>query len=92
VGETASGDDAGSGDMSHPGVMAAATTPPLPGSMTVPIWYGWEVILGLLLLAVLGAVVFFLVTASGSAPEQRSEWRAFLAARSTATEDADADH
>lgn len=77
--------------MSHPGVMAAPTTPPLPGSMTVPLWYGWEAILGLLLLAVLGAVVFFLVSASGSAPDERSEWQAFLAARSTGSEDGDAD-
>ena len=71
--------------------MAAPTNPPLPGSMTVPIWYGWQVIVGVLLLIALGAVVFFLVTASGSAANQRSEFRAFLAARSSASED-DADH
>ena len=65
--------------------MAAPTTPPLPGSMTVPIWYGWQAILVLLLLVVLGAVVFFVLTATGSAPEQQSEWQAFLAARSGAT-------
>lgn len=71
--------------------MAAPITPPLPGSMTVPLWYGWEAVLGVLLLAVLGAVVFFLVTASGSDSNQRSEWQAFLAARSGATDDGDAD-
>ena len=71
--------------------MAAPINPPLPGSMTVPIWYGWQAILALLLLAAVGAVVFFLVTAAGSNPNQRSEWRAFLAARSIATEDDDAD-
>ena len=71
--------------------MASPTTPPLPGSMTVPLWYGWEVVLGVGLLAVLGAVVFFVVTASGSAPRERAEWQAFLAARSTATEDVDAE-
>ena len=37
--------------------MATPTNPPLPGSMTVPIWYGWEVIRAVLLLAVPGAVV-----------------------------------
>jgi len=36
-------------------------------------------------------VVFFLVTASGSDPNQQAEWRALLAARSIATEDDDAD-
>jgi hypothetical protein len=71
--------------------MAAPTNPPLPGSMTVPIWYGWEAILALLLLAALGAVVFFLVTASGTDRNERSEWQAFLAARSTTGEDGDAD-
>lgn len=71
--------------MPHPEDMAAPTTPPLPGSMTVPIWYGWQALLALLLLVVLGAVVFFVLTATGSAPEQQSEWRAFLAARSGAT-------
>jgi hypothetical protein len=71
--------------------MAAPTNPPLPGSMTVPIWYGWQVIVGVLLLIALGAVVFFLVTASGSAPNQRKDFQAFLAARSTATDDDAAD-
>jgi hypothetical protein len=71
--------------------MAAPTNPPLPGSMTVPIWYGWQAIVGVLLLIALGAVVFFLVTASGSAPNQRSEFQAFLAARSTPDDDGDAD-
>lgn len=71
--------------------MATPTDPPLPGSMTVPIWYGWEVILAVLLLAVLGAVVFFLVTAARSDANQQVEWRAFLAARSTAPDDGDPD-
>ena len=59
--------------------------------MTVPPLYGWEAILVLLLLVALAAVVFFFVTASGSNANQRSEWQAFLAARSTTTEEGDVD-
>ena len=71
--------------------MADPTTPPLPGAMTVPVWYGWEGILVLLLLAVLAAVAFFLITAAGSARGQRSDWQAFLAARSNAPQDEETD-
>lgn len=71
--------------------MASGTTPPLPGSMTVPVWYGWEAILGLLVLVVVAAVVFLLVSAAGKAASQREEWQAMLAARSSADEDADLD-
>jgi hypothetical protein len=71
--------------------MAPATTPPLPGSMTVPVWYGWQVILVLLVLAALAAVVFLVVTASGSGGSQRSEWRAWLEERSLSHGDADPD-
>lgn len=92
VGETTGTRDADAGEVSHSGVMAAPTNPPLPGSMTVPVWYGWQAILALLLLAAFAAVIFFfLITASGSDSNGRSEWRAFLAARSTATEDGEAD-
>jgi hypothetical protein len=69
--------------------MASGTTPPLPGSMTVPVWYGWEAILGLLVLAAVAAVVFFLVSAAGKAASQREEWREMLAARSSGPQDAD---
>jgi hypothetical protein len=71
--------------------MAAPTTPPLPGALTVPVWYGWQAVLALLLLAALGAVAFFLITAAGSARSQRSEWQAFLTARSNAPHEDDAD-
>ena len=71
--------------------MASGTTPPLPGSMTVPVWYGWEAILGLLVLAAVAAVVFFLVSAAGNAASQREEWQAMLAARSGPREDTDPD-
>ena len=67
--------------------MASATTPPLPGSMTVPVWYGWEAILALLVLVVVAAGVFLLVSAAGKASSQRAEWQAMLAARAGRSED-----
>jgi hypothetical protein len=71
--------------------MAPATTPLLPGSMTVPVWYGWEAILALLVLVIVAAVAFLVITATGSARSQRSEWRAWLDARTSAGDDSDSD-
>lgn len=62
--------------------MAPATTPPLPGSMTVPLLFGWEHVVTALLLLVAVAVAFFLMSAAGSNSSGRAEWQAFLDARS----------
>ena len=62
--------------------MAPAPTAPLPGSMTVPPLFGWEVILTVLVLLVAVAVAFFLASASGTAADDRSDWEAWLDARS----------
>jgi|tagenome__1003787_1003787.scaffolds.fasta_scaffold20901095_2 hypothetical protein len=64
-----------------------APVPPArsPGSMTVSFLFGWQHILtGLVLLLVLVAI-FLLVLAAGRGG--RSEWRAFLDARSPAEPD-----
>jgi hypothetical protein len=62
--------------------MDPAPAPPLPGSMTVPPLFGWEVILTLLVVLIGLAVAFFLASAAGTAPDERSEWQSWLEARS----------
>jgi hypothetical protein len=63
--------------------MAPATTPPLPGSMTVPPWFGWQdVIVVVVVMAAVG-VAYFLVAAARSSAGGRSEWQAYLEARSS---------
>ncbi|MET0764738.1 MAG: hypothetical protein ABWY29_07715 [Blastococcus sp.] len=61
--------------------MAPATTPPLPGSMTVPPLFGWEVIVVVLLLFVALAVTFFVLSATGRNTSERRELQAWLDAR-----------
>jgi hypothetical protein len=62
--------------------MAPAANPLPPGSMTVPLLFGWEhIVTGLLLLVVL-AVAYFVISAAGSNTSERAEWQAFLDARS----------
>jgi hypothetical protein len=51
--------------------------------MTVPPLFGWEVILTVLVLLVALAVAFFLASAAGTAADDRSDWEAWLDARST---------
>ena len=92
AGEPTSGRWAGAAAVPHPGRMAPATTPPLPGSMTVPPWFGWQdVVVVVVVLMVLG-VAFFLVTAAArTSAAGRSEWQAYLEARSNRPCDPDAD-
>ena len=63
---------------------------PLPGSMTVPPWFGWEAILVVLVLLVVVAVAFFVASAAGTDVDGRSEWQAGLDARSRWRRDAGA--
>jgi hypothetical protein len=69
--------------------MAPVTSPPLPGSMTVPPWFGWENILAVLVLLVVVGVAFFVVSAVGEDANGRSEWQAWLNARSRQHPDPD---
>ncbi|MET0764614.1 MAG: hypothetical protein ABWY29_07090 [Blastococcus sp.] len=69
--------------------MEPATTPLLPGSMTVPPWFGWENILAVLVLLILIAVAFFVASAAGADENGRSEWQALLDARSRQRPDPD---
>jgi NADH:ubiquinone oxidoreductase subunit 3 (subunit A) len=62
--------------------MAPATTPPPPGSMTVPPLFGWELITVVLLLFVALAVTFFVLSATGRNKSERRELQAWLDARS----------
>ncbi|MGY1792414.1 hypothetical protein ACI796_00370 [Geodermatophilus sp. SYSU D00525] len=62
--------------------MADVPTPPDPGSMTVPPLFGWEYIVGGLLLLVAVVVVLAVVGAARAGAGGRSEWQAWLDARS----------
>ena len=70
--------------------MDPAPTAPAPGNFTVPLLFGWADILLVLVLLIVAVVVFLLVTASAPAAGRRSEWQAWLDARSRTT-DADRD-
>jgi hypothetical protein len=62
------------GECAHARPMAPATTPPAPGSMTVPPLFGWEVILTGLLLLIAVVVVVLVTTAARAGTSGRSEW------------------
>jgi hypothetical protein len=62
--------------------MATPATPLPPGSMTVPPLFGWELILTGLVVLVVVAVAFLLVSASGTGRDERPDWQAWLDARS----------
>ena len=62
--------------------MAPATTPPAPGSLTVPPLFGWEVILVVLVVVGVVAVAFVALAAVRAGRSDRSEWQAWLDARS----------
>lgn len=68
--------------------MAPETTPPPPGSMTVPLLFGWGEIVTVLVLLIVVAVAYFVVAAAGAASGARSEWEAWLDARSSRRPDA----
>jgi hypothetical protein len=71
--------------------VANTTTPLPPGSMTVPPLFGWELILTGLLVLVVVAVAFLLLGATGTGRDERSDWEAWLDARSRVRGDAAAD-
>jgi hypothetical protein len=66
--------------------MDPVPTPPAPGNFTVPLLFGWGDILLVLVLLIAAVVVFLLVTASTPAESRRSEWQAWLDARSRTTD------
>ena len=68
--------------------MATVPTPPAPGSMTVPPLFGWEHILTVLVLLIAVAVAYLGVAASRAGTSGRSEWQAWLDARSSRRRDA----
>jgi hypothetical protein len=62
--------------------MAPVSTHPLPGAMTVPPWFGWENILAVLLVLIVVAVAFVVLGSTGGSGSEKSDWQAYLAARS----------
>jgi hypothetical protein len=62
--------------------MAAAPAPLLPGSMTVPPWFGWGEVALVVVLALLLGLAAFVALVAGRAPGGRSEWDAWLEGRS----------
>jgi hypothetical protein len=71
--------------------MTPVTTPPAPGSLTVPPWFGWEHVATVLMLVVILAIAAFVLLAAGKAGSGRSEWQALLDARSRRYQDPAAD-
>ena len=71
--------------------MAYGTASPAPGSMTVPPLFGWETILVGLLVLIAVAVAFLVVAAARAGTSGRSEWQAWLDARSRGPLDPAAD-
>ncbi|MFD2093364.1 hypothetical protein [Blastococcus deserti] len=61
--------------------MTYVSSPQAPGGMTVPLLFGWQHILAVLLVLVAVAVVFLLIGATGAGGNERSEWQAWLDAR-----------
>ncbi|MGY1670531.1 hypothetical protein [Geodermatophilus sp. SYSU D00710] len=62
--------------------MASDATPPAPGDMTVPLLFGWEgIVTGVLLLGAV-AVLFLVVASVRAGRSDRSDWQAWLDARS----------
>jgi uncharacterized membrane protein len=62
--------------------MASVPTPPAPGSMTVSMMFGWQTIATVVTLLVVVAVVFLLIGSVSRSATGRSEWQAWLDARS----------
>ena len=50
--------------------------------MTVPMWFGWEAVAGVVVALLVAGVVFLLIGAARTGAGQRDEWRALLEARS----------
>jgi hypothetical protein len=59
--------------------------------MSVPPLFGWQFLLFLLVVLVIVAVAFFVITATGSATSERSDFERFLDARSSRPQDRAAD-
>jgi len=59
--------------------------------MTVPLLFGWEIVLVGLLLVVLAGMVGLVLLAAGRARSERDEWQAFLDGRSARRGDQRAD-
>jgi hypothetical protein len=78
-------------DVAHRCLMEDVTTPPLPGRMTVSPLFGWEDILTVLAVLVVAAVAFLALGAGGAGADERSEWQAWLDARSGRRRDAATD-
>src|SRR4051794_1389418 len=86
-GDGTGGGHAQADDVAHPGRMAPVTTPPAPGSMTVPLLFGWEHILTAVTVGVVVAVAALVVLAARKGASERSEWQAWLDARSRGHQD-----
>ena len=67
----------------HAEAMAPDPTSPDPGSLTVPPLFGWEHIVVVLALAALVAAAWLVIAAARGPVNGRSEWDAWLDARSS---------
>ncbi len=81
-GDGAVAGDAGGREAAHARRMAPVTPPP-PGSPTVPLLFGWQHVMVVLVVLVVVAVGCLVLMAAGPARHDRSELEALLRARST---------
>jgi cytoskeletal protein RodZ len=63
--------------------MADVPAAPVPGNLTVPPLFGWEALLVLLAVLVAVGVLVAVVGTARAGATGRSEWQAYLAARSS---------
>lgn len=62
--------------------MDPVPTPQPPGNLTVPPLFGWQEIMAVLGLVIAAAAAFLVIAAVATLWTGRSEWRAYLEARS----------
>ncbi|NEK86833.1 hypothetical protein GCU60_13885 [Blastococcus saxobsidens] len=62
--------------------MDPETPAPLPGSMSVPLWFQGEVVVAVVVVAVVLALVALALGSVRPGASERAEWQSWLAARS----------
>jgi hypothetical protein len=67
--------------------MTPVSTPPSPGSLTVPLWFGWEHIAAVVVLGIVVAAAALVALAAGRSRSSRAEFQDWLETRSARYED-----
>jgi hypothetical protein len=62
--------------------MAPETTPPLPGGLTVPLFFGGEVLVTVVVILVVVGVAWLVLGLARAGTSEQAEWQAWLESRS----------